>query len=224
MSPGRTPASAAGPSDVLDHQRAFGLRPARARRAAAAARCRPSAAARVALAALPVVDATCVRFFLEFRDLAGDACDAAVAPHFQLHVGAGLDAGDDARQLARRVPRTWPLTLRMMSPDLMPALSAGPPGVTEPISAPRGRSRPKDSASAAVTGWMPTPMRPRCTLPVDTSCWRTFVGHVDRDGERQAHVAAALAVDLRVDAHHLAIEVEQRAAGVARDSPPRRSG
>jgi hypothetical protein len=38
---------------------------------------------------------------------------------------------------------------------------------------------------------------------------------VDRDRERHAHVAARLAVDLRVDAHHLAARVEQRAARVA---------
>ena len=40
-------------------------------------------------------------------------------------------------------------------------------------------------------------------------------GHVDRNGERQAHVAAGAAEDLRVDADHFALQVEQRAAGVA---------
>src|SRR5437764_215581 len=41
-------------------------------------------------------------------------------------------------------------------------------------------------------------------------------GDIDRDGERHAHVAAAAAVDLRVDAHDLAAHVEQLAAGVTR--------
>ena len=41
-------------------------------------------------------------------------------------------------------------------------------------------------------------------------------GQLDGDGERHALVAARAAVDLRVDAHHLATGVEQRAAGVAR--------
>ena len=41
------------------------------------------------------------------------------------------------------------------------------------------------------------------------------VGGVDRNGEGQAHVAAAARQDLRVDADDLAAGVEQRAAGVA---------
>ena len=38
---------------------------------------------------------------------------------------------------------------------------------------------------------------------------------VDRDRERQPHVAAGLAVDLRIDADHVAVQVEQRPAGVS---------
>ncbi|PRD36405.1 UNVERIFIED_CONTAM: hypothetical protein NCL1_08904 [Trichonephila clavipes] len=41
-------------------------------------------------------------------------------------------------------------------------------------------------------------------------------GDIDRNRERQAHEAAGAAVDLRVDADHLAGGVEQRAAGIAR--------
>jgi hypothetical protein len=40
--------------------------------------------------------------------------------------------------------------------------------------------------------------------------------HIDRDGEREAHETARLAVDLRIDADHLALQVEQWPAGVAR--------
>jgi hypothetical protein len=46
-----------------------------------------------------------------------------------------------------------------------------------------------------------------------------LVGHphglVDGDRERDAHEAARAAVDLRVDAHHLAAQVDQRPARVA---------
>ena len=44
---------------------------------------------------------------------------------------------------------------------------------------------------------------------------RHRLGQVDRDGKAQALVAAAAGVDLRVNAHHLARGVEQRAARVA---------
>jgi hypothetical protein len=41
-------------------------------------------------------------------------------------------------------------------------------------------------------------------------------GDVDGDSERKAHVAAGAAVDLRVDADHVAVHVEQRPAGIPR--------
>src|SRR5436305_1245138 len=40
--------------------------------------------------------------------------------------------------------------------------------------------------------------------------------HIGRNGERQAHEAAGAAIDLRVDADHLAAQVEKRPARVAR--------
>ena len=40
-------------------------------------------------------------------------------------------------------------------------------------------------------------------------------GNADRDRKRQTLVAAIAAVDLRVDADHLAARIEQRPAGVA---------
>src|SRR6202035_2073727 len=102
-------------------------------------------------------------------------------------------------------------TARMTSPGCRPAFAAGPSFSTELTKAPRGRSSPKDSASCAFTSWMVTPMRPRTTLPVFTvAC------HVDRNCERHAHVAARAAENLRVDADHLAGQVEQRTAGVTR--------
>ena len=58
-------------------------------------------------------------------------------------------------------------------------------------------------------------MRPRVHLAGAHQLRAHVVGHVDGDGERDAHVAAAAAVDLRVDADHFAVEIEQRATGVA---------
>ena len=67
----------------------------------------------------------------------------------------------------------------------------------------------------ASPGAMTTPMRPRITRPPARSCSDDAHRLVDRDRERDAHVAARAAVDLRVDADHLAAHVDQRAAGVA---------
>ena len=103
-----------------------------------------------------------------------------------------------------------------MSPDLMPAFSAGParldpahqraarPAQPEGLGE-RGvhvLDRHADPAAHDVAGL------DELVLDVD--------GDVDRDRERQAHVAARLAEDLRVDADDFAARVEQRAAGVAR--------
>src|SRR5882762_10717223 len=41
-------------------------------------------------------------------------------------------------------------------------------------------------------------------------------GQIDGDGEGHAHVAAGAAVYLRIDADDLTVDIEQRAAGVAR--------
>ncbi len=53
-----------------------------------------------------------------------------------------------------------------MSPASMPALAAGPSGITRATSAPRGCGMPKDSASSRVTSWISTPSQPRVTLPL----------------------------------------------------------
>ena len=52
-------------------------------------------------------------------------------------------------------------------------------------------------------------------MPVESSCATIELDGVRRDREADAVVAAGVALDLRVDADHLALEVEQRAAGVA---------
>jgi hypothetical protein len=44
-----------------------------------------------------------------------------------------------------------------------------------------------------------------------------FSRDVDGDGEGDALIAAAAAVDLRVDADHFTVQVEQWSAGIAQD-------
>src|SRR5688572_8801928 len=59
-----------------------------------------------------------------------------------------------------------PSILRITSPTSRPAFPAGEPSSTLLTAAPTARPRPRLSARSLVTFWMPTPMRPRTTLPV----------------------------------------------------------
>ena len=68
-----------------------------------------------------------------------------------------------------------PSALRMMSPDSMPAFSAGPPFSTELTSAPPAFARPNASAVSLLTSWICTPMRPRVTRPLSWSCLTAFI-------------------------------------------------
>ena len=87
--------------------------------------------------------------------------------------------------------------------------------VTSVTSAPLGSVSPRLAAVSSSMFWILTPSQPRLTEPEFFSC----VDHVGRrlggNGEGDADVAARRAVDGGVDAHHLAVEVEGRAAGVA---------
>ena len=69
---------------------------------------------------------------------------------------------------------------------------------------------------SGVTFWISTPSQPRVTRPLLSQLREQLLGEVDRDGEADADVAAAAAEDRGIDADHLAAEVEQRTAGVAR--------
>ena len=62
---------------------------------------------------------------------------------------------------------------------------------------------------------MPTPSQPRVTWPLLDQALHDGLGHVDGDGEADAHVAAGAAGDGGVDADDLAVRVDQRAAAVA---------
>ena len=68
---------------------------------------------------------------------------------------------------SERAPSTpSPSTAVMMSPDLIPALSAGEPLRGSVTTAPLASLRPTLSAMSRVTSWMPTPRKPRVTEPL----------------------------------------------------------
>ena len=117
-------------------------------------------------------------------------------------------------------PTASPSILRMMSPLLNPALAAGPSFSTVPISAPSASGRPKLCASDWSMRLDADADAAVLDLAVRAQLVRDLGGDVRRNRERQAHVAAGAAVDLRVHADDLAGRVEQRAtrvAGVHRD-------
>jgi hypothetical protein len=63
---------------------------------------------------------------------------------------------------------SWPLALRITSPDCKPAFDAGLLFSTLATSAPSGRSSLKESASVWLTSCTTTPRRACSTLPVAT--------------------------------------------------------
>jgi hypothetical protein len=107
---------------------------------------------------------------------------------------------------------------------LKPALSAGPPFSTVPTTAPFASLRPKLLRERLVEALDADAQAAVLHLAVRLDLVGDLHGDVRGNRERQAHVAARAAVDLRVDADDLALAIEQRAARVARGSPRRRSG
>ena len=67
----------------------------------------------------------------------------------------------------------------------------------------------------AVTCWMRTPSQPRRDWPKSLQLRDDRLDHVGRDREADADRAAGRRVDRGVHADHLAVHVEQRAAGIA---------
>ena len=104
----------------------------------------------------------------------------------------------------------------MTSPISSDEASAGLPSRMLVTSAPWAVRMPKDSARSAVTSWMITPQPAAAHLAGAPYLIGDVHRHLDRDREGQAHEAARAAVDLAVDADHVAVEVEQRPAGVPR--------
>ena len=84
---------------------------------------------------------------------------------------ASLSPGCESPTMAGRSPEEmiwWPFAERITSPGLRPARSAGLPFSTLATSAPAGRSRPKESASAWFTSCTATPSLACSTLPCAT--------------------------------------------------------
>ena len=63
--------------------------------------------------------------------------------------------------------------------------------------------------------WIEAPSQPRSTWPSSRRSWTICWARIRRDREADADVAAGRALDRGVDADHLALEVEGRAARVA---------
>src|SRR6185437_4643246 len=149
------------------------------------------------------------------RATAGGVARLVVAPDLEVHARAGADARDLHRQLGRILER-----LAVELEDHVTGLDTGLLGraalldaryqralrlrQAEGVGQPLGDVLDHDAELAARH------------VAAGLQLLPDLHGDVDRYRERHAHVAAAAAVDLRVDADHLALHVEQRAAGVAR--------
>ena len=108
-----------------------------------------------------------------------------------------------------------PSNLTMTSPASMPAGLAGPLSSMPATSAPRAGLMPRLSAMSSVTCWMRTPSQPRRVSPNSRSWSITAHRGLRRHREADADRAARRRDDRGVDADHLAVQVEQRAARIA---------
>ena len=68
---------------------------------------------------------------------------------------------------------------------------------------------------SGVTAWICTPIQPRSRGPGLFSCATTIFGGIGRNVEADADRAARRRKDRGVDADHVAVDVEGRAAGIA---------
>ena len=144
-----------------------------------------------------------------------DRVPLAAAPEDDLDLLADRGLGDDPRQAAHPVD-----LLAVELQDHVARLDLGQLG--RPVRrdardqrARRRRADPRLSAISSVTVWMRTPSQPRLTRPSSFSNSITGTREIGRDREADADVAAARREDRRVDADHLAVEIEARAAGIA---------
>src|SRR5262249_47227976 len=140
---------------------------------------------------------------------------SALAPQLDARLATGLGAADDARKLVRARDR-----LAVELHDDVACLdarllrrSALLDGVHQGAGGLRQAARPRELLGPFLYHYAdPAPAHPAVLpkLPLDLH------RDVDRDRERQPHEPPGPAVDLRVDADHLAAHIEQRPAGVAR--------
>src|SRR5580692_3801665 len=153
-------------------------------------------------------------FFLEFLDRDADVLDHLVAPDIELRRLAGLDFSNQRRQLIGGLD-----LLAVDTEDDVERLDAGFVGRTARLD--RGHGRAARPIEAEVLG-----RRGRDFLNGDADATAAdttvldqllgnIVGHADRNREGDAFVTAAAAVDLRIDADHLTLEIEQRSTGIA---------
>ena len=111
---------------------------------------------------------------------------------------------------------TVPSMLTIRSPVLIPARAAGPPVATFATSAPLGRLSPRLSAISGVTSCSLAPSHG----PLDRGAAASGgsdhdAHHVRRDRKADALRAARARIDRGVDADEPAVEIDQRAAGIA---------
>ena len=136
---------------------------------------------------------------------------SAFAPDFQRRLRAGTRRADDARQVARALDR-----LAVERNDDVGRLDARL--VRRAALLHRVDQRAARAVEAEGGGEVARHLLDDDADPAarDAALLPELLLHVERDvardGERQAHEAAGAAVDLRVDADHLAAHVEQRPA------------
>jgi hypothetical protein len=137
----------------------------------------------------------------------------ALVQHVELHRSAGRETADGAGEFAGILDR-----LAVDRRDDVAGFDAGLGRRTIGLRFGNQRAFGLLQAEAVgdvgVTGWIWTPIQPRLTEPLSLS-WATRSSRVGRDRERDADAAAGRRIDRGVDAHHLAVGVEGRAAGVA---------
>ena len=151
------------------------------------------------------------------RQLAERDCDfplLAVADDGQRLAGAGLGRTHQRRQIGAVVHR-----LAGVGHDDIASIQPGPGGGTvrahighqraaRLLQIERARQVLRDLLQADAH---PAPGYPPVGLELGDHVHR----YIGRDGERQPHVTAAAAENLGIDAHQLAVEIEQWPAGVA---------
>src|ERR1043165_7255858 len=152
---------------------------------------------------------------LHGADRDADLARLARAQDVHLRLRAGLDLRDERRELARLVDR-----LAVEADDDVAGLEAGL--LRRAAGLDLGDERAARSVEAEGLG-----ERRRYFLHADAEASALDLAvreqllldadrRIDRDGEGDALEAARARVDLRVDADHLALHVEERPAGVAR--------
>ena len=102
-----------------------------------------------------------------------------------------------------------------MSPLFDTGAVAALAGVTAETMAPLTFFTPRLAAMSEVIACTVTPSCARRHVSILPQVVHDVLGHVGRDREADADVAARLRNDLRVDADQLSLGVDERAAGVA---------